>query len=160
MLRKRYDKGKDALTNSAINRDLAALSKAVLLARKPSYLRFVVHNFELGLRDILPANLTLQLYLPAAVFLFFARNLVWPQSSRRPPLADELSASYVMQLLIVLGVLFTLGSLFLIILVQVPLGRYLITSSLFLHSICVLWIFQEVRLIAAEMRLTEGRTNG
>lgn len=160
VLRKRYDKGKDALTNSAINRDLAALSKAVLLARKPTYLRFVVHNFELGLRDILPANLTLQLYLPAAVFLFFARNLVWPRSSRRPPRADDLQASYVMLLLIALGVLFTLGSVFLIILVQVPLGHYLITSSLFLHSICVLWIFQEVRLIAAEMRLTEGRTNG
>ncbi len=156
VFRRRYGEENDIFTNRAINRDLAGMSKAVLHHYRAAYVRFIVQNYLAGLGGILQANLILPFFLALAVFLCLFRNLVWPRPANRPRGPDDIAASFVMQLALVLGVLFTLSSLLLVVLVQMPIGRYLITAALFLPSICTLWILQEIELIAAEARLTYG----
>lgn len=156
VFRQRYGEEKDVFTNRAINRDLAGMSKAVLHHYRSAYLRFIVQNYLAGLGGILRANLILPFFLALAVSLSLFRNLVWPRPASRPRDSDDKAACFMMQLALVLGVLFTLSSLLLVVLVQMPIGRYLITSALFLPSICALWILQEIELIAAEARLTYG----
>ena len=128
----------------------------MLAARKRAYLRFLVDNFRLGLRDIPVTNLTLPYLAGLAVFLFAVRFLVWPQGSPTVDPQEDRSRSYIMQLLIVLGVLFAASGLLLVAVTHMTSGRYLISVALFLPSILVLWIFQEVRLIAAGLRSTYG----
>ena len=140
----------------AVNQDLARLSVSAIGGHKVVYLRFLVRNYLSGLRDIPATNLALSFFAAVAIFLYVVRNLVWPGRSRPVPDPAERSRCYVMQLMIVLGVLFAAIGLLPVAIVQLPLGRYLIAVALFLPSICVLWILQELHEIAAELRSTYG----
>ena len=61
-----------------------------------------------------------------------------------------------MQLMLVLGTLFTVTGLPLVAMVEPAMGRYVCPLTVFLPSISVLWILQELQQIAAELRSGEG----
>lgn len=156
VVRRHSGAGEGSLASLAVNRDLSRLSRAVLWARKGVYLRFVVDNFRLGLRDVPATNLTLPLVAALAVFLCAARNLIWPGHSYWATVPDDCPRSFTMQLAIALGVLFTMSGVLLLSVSHMTTGRYLISAALFLPSIFVLWILQEVQQIAAALRSTYG----
>lgn len=152
---RRHRQGREGpLPTVAINGDLTRLGRSVLAARKEAYLRFVLANVQAGLRDIPVANFTLTYWFALAAFLWLVRNLAWPRGPRRLSRPDDRRRSLVMQLLIALAVPFALAGLLLIAVVHMTTGRYLISVALFLPSVCVLWILQELQFLAADLRET------
>ncbi len=160
IMRRQTEAGAGDLLSLAVNRDLSRLSWSVLAARKAVYLRFVVDNFRLGLRDIPATNLTLPPLAMLAVFLWAARNLVWPGRSWPTGSQDDRPRCFTMQLAILLGVSFLLVGVLLLSVSHMTAGRYLISAALFLPSILVLWILQEVQQIAAALQATYRPSDG
>jgi hypothetical protein len=160
----RYPEAKTAegkFCSTAINRDLTRLSLSVIRARKSAYLGFFVRNYlmglgeSLGLGEIRYANLTWVCFTLAAVSLHVLRILVWPRGLHAP-LADDRARCYTMQLMLVLGILFTVTGLPLVAMVEPAMSRYVCPLTVFLPSISVLWVLQEFQQIAAELRSGEA----
>ena len=140
----------------AVNDDLMRLAWYTIKARKLAYLRLVIDNYRYAVADIPNSNTVLSRLAVLAAFLWVVRNLALPRGSSIGR-ARRTSQSFLMQLAIVIGTLYAAMGLLPIVLVEEPLGRYLIAIAVFLCPICGLWILQEIEQIAARLRFTYRR---
>lgn len=136
-----------------VNRKLVEFSRAVILAGKKTYLRFLAYNLRDGLGKFLQRGWVLQAFGAIAVFLFTVRVLLCPRRLPELNRRDDLPASSLMVTLLLLGLMFAFSKMLLVGLVEVFVPRYVYAAGLFLPPIFALVIYRELGKIRAAWRL-------
>ncbi|MCB1036299.1 MAG: hypothetical protein KDD47_20915, partial [Acidobacteria bacterium] len=133
--------GRREVSSTAINRELAELSRAILRRRPRLYLKWIVDSFVYGIGeaavDFWIVGLGLALLLASPLLLLPAASGTGAQGGGSWPLL--LAFAFV-------AGLYVAGSLGLIVLVEVPFGRYMSTVALLVPSALALALFEVLRL--------------
>jgi len=123
-----------------INRRVADLSRAAILARKGLYVQFVVKNLAFALNKAV----VLHAFGFLAFLAFAVRVLVYPGPAPEPGIRTSGRHQGTMEALLLGSLLFLLCKLLLVSLVELPLARYVLAAGVFVPSIFSVLIYQEV----------------
>lgn len=144
----------------AVNRQLTALSQAVIRARKGVYLRFLTYNFRCGLGKLLDSGWLIQALAAASLGAFGLRAWLCrqPTPANHPQGAPAARAVWDALLLAAAG--FGLAKLALVALVEMMVPRYVFAAGVLLPSVLALAVWRQLEGLGAIAPRKSGAAEG
>jgi hypothetical protein len=140
-----------------INEKLSGISKALLLADKGMYVRFVTYNLRDGVGRVISRGWFLPTLGALALATFFLRVMINP--SRSPGQIDppEVSNPTIMHALILVAVMFAAAKLLLVSMVEVHVPRYTFAARVFFAAVFSLVICHELAKLVTTRKTAADR---